>query len=117
MRINKVLVGIIDNGLRKIFEGVLIHILRLVLLMISHLLISSFGLVVVLRHKVPNLRLVELSQSYLILLVDFAVNFTKVIVMRKEIGILIMVILAICRETILYLRYLQGLIIFQLQLL
>lgn len=83
---------------------IMVNIFWLVILILSHQVIVIFRLVVFLRNGVPSLMLVELSPPHHMLRVDFAVNFTGVIVMREGIYALVIVSLDIYKRIVPQLR-------------
>lgn len=84
----------IGSGLRKKIGEILIRQPELLILTLRVIIV--FMLVVVLRHRVPSLTSVELSQAYPILLVDFVDSFIVGIVKRGGICVLIVVSLITC---------------------
>lgn len=63
------MINMVGSGLRRRIEVILIRKLVLLILILQVIIVSR--LAVVLRNRVPNLSLVELSQPHLILLAIF----------------------------------------------
>lgn len=97
----------VESGPRIRIGENFIHLL--VLLIRTHWAIIDLRLAVVLRYRVSSLRIVDLSQPYLILLIIFMGSFTVDIVIRKGIGFIIMVSWVKCREIVLQLGFPLGL--------
>ena len=103
MQISKIIGEMVDSGLRRRIRE--IHIRLPVLLILGLQVIIIFRLVVVLRHKVSNIRLVELNQPHLIILSIFVGIFTMDTMKRGEISAIIMVSLVIYNKIILRIEF------------
>lgn len=98
----------VDSGLKRKIGEVFVRLL--VLLILYFQVIIIFSIAIVLRHRVSSLRLVELNQPYLTLLVNFAGSSIVDIMKRGEISALIMGYLVIYNGIFLCLGFSLGII-------
>jgi len=89
VEVSSIIVEMVGNGLRK-SGATLIPIKWLVHIIRSHLEIIIFREVMVLGHRVPNIKPVGPSQLHHILFMDFVVDFIIVSMMREGTNVLIM---------------------------